>query len=57
MAELSCLQPSSYQAYSWSELAVASYRNFEFMKAFEDQGRHIEIERGIRNSAELTIIN
>src|SRR6185295_9124914 len=41
--ELRGIRPGAYRLYAWSDLEGPAYRNEEFMKAFEDMGKRIEI--------------
>jgi hypothetical protein len=53
--ELHGIAPGSYKLFAWPELEGAAYRNAEFMKAFEDRGLPIKVERGTREMVDFAV--
>jgi len=52
--EIHGIAPGSYKLFAWPELEGLAYRNAEFMKEFEDRGKPVKVEKGVRLAVDLT---
>lgn len=52
--EIHGIAPGTYKLFAWPELEGAAYRNAEFMKEFEERGKPVKLEKGARQTLDLT---
>jgi hypothetical protein len=52
--EIHGIAPGSYKLFAWPELDGAAYRNADFMKEFEERGKPVNVEKGKRQTVDLT---
>jgi hypothetical protein len=53
--ELHGIAPGNYHLFGWSELEGSAYRNAEFMKAFEELGKPVQIQKGSRVTLNVAV--
>jgi hypothetical protein len=51
------IAPGSYRLYAWSRLNGAAFKNADFMKAFENRGTPVVIEKNGRTTIEAKVLD
>jgi hypothetical protein len=54
--EMRCLQPAAYHIYAWMDLNGAAYRNVDFMKKYEANGRSLSLMKGANLTLDVGVL-